>query len=205
MNRLSTLNEDKQPSGRGLDLIGASQGAFTGSSYSTRNNSSFGGSIPAQISGSLQAMGIRERNQAVPILNPYPSTGRDKSGKPYFLLQIARFGNHPISQAVQVAPQIIASTTISHILASFGGRVERMTEDLAQVVLKNEATGEILESCCDVHILRDNGIHYGDEFRCEVVRSHGVVTTRLTRLPPKSISKETILAIRSDFDNRWEF
>jgi hypothetical protein len=83
--------------------------------------------------------------------------------------------------------------------------VETLNGESANVVLMNEQTGERLESRCDVEVLRENGIGNGDEFRCEVLRSKGATSTRLSRVPPRPLSKERVEQIRARFKNRWHF
>jgi len=99
----------------------------------------------------------------------------------------------------------LASVPTSRVVASFVGRVESLVGDSALVLLINQATGEQLDSRCDAVVLRENGIGDGDEFRFEVHRSKEVTSTRLFRLPPKTLSREQVDQIRAAFKNRWTF
>ena len=94
---------------------------------------------------------------------------------------------------------------MKEIVAAFVGHVETLIGDSASVVLINEQTGERMESRCDAEVLRENSIGAGDEFRCEVVRSKGATATRLSRMPPKPLTKERVQRLRADFKDRWQF
>jgi hypothetical protein len=90
-------------------------------------------------------------------------------------------------------------------VASFLGTVDFVGERNARVHLISEATGERLESHCDLEILSENGIGRGDEFRCDIVRIGGMTATRLRRLAPRPVSKERVQEVRAQFTNRWNF
>jgi hypothetical protein len=98
-----------------------------------------------------------------------------------------------------------APVAIPKVVASFIGRVESLSGDSANVLLVNDQTGERLESRCDAEVLQEKGIASGDEFRFEVVRSKGTTATRLSRIPPKRVSKERVEQIRASFKDRWKF
>jgi hypothetical protein len=96
-------------------------------------------------------------------------------------------------------------STPAKVVASLLGRVVFVGDETANVLLADEASGEKLESKCDVEVLRENGIGMGDEFRCEVVRARGTTTTRLIKLAPKPVTKERVQEVRAQFRNRWNF
>lgn len=110
--------------------------------------------------------------------------------------QFERALENALTSAAVAAPKIVAA---------FVGHVETFIGDSANVVLINEQTGERLESRCDAEVLRENSIGAGDEFRCEVVRSKGATATRLSRMPPKTLSRERVQQIRASFKDRWQF
>jgi hypothetical protein len=91
------------------------------------------------------------------------------------------------------------------VVASFVGRVETVNADSACVTLRDEATGESLESKCDLEFLKENGIGAGDEFRCEVIRAAGTTSTRLSKLPHKAVPKQRVHEVLTLFRDRWNF
>ena len=103
------------------------------------------------------------------------------------------------------AKQFHAVVASPKVVASFIGRVESLSGDSANVLLVNNQTGERLESRCDAEVLQEKGIASGDEFRFEIVRSKGTTSTRLSRIPPKRVSKERVEQIRASFKDRWKF
>jgi hypothetical protein len=90
-------------------------------------------------------------------------------------------------------------------IASFVGRVESVLNDIAKVLLINEATKEQLDSQCDLEVLSNNGIGEGDEFRCEVIRLRGTTTLQLHKLPRKSVPKLRVDEIRAKHRDQWNF
>lgn len=90
-------------------------------------------------------------------------------------------------------------------VASFLGRVDSVGEGNARVHLVSEATGERLESQCDMDVLREKGIGMGDEFRCDIVRISGMTATRLVKLAPRSVPTERVQEVRTQFKDRWTF
>jgi hypothetical protein len=162
-----------------------------------------------QISGSLQTLGHSERPRRLPQADPYePSLERQTLVFISFLA--SDFGmkqGHRLEQFERALENSLTSAAVAapKIVAAFVGRVETLIGDSANVILVNEQTGERLESRCDAEVLLENSIGAGDEFRCEVVRSKGATATRLSRMPPKTLSKERVQQIRASFKDRWQF
>jgi hypothetical protein len=71
-------------------------------------------------------------------------------------------------------------------------------EDRAIVSLVNDVNGDRIEAECTVQTLERNGIHKGDEFRCDVFERDNTASVRLSKLPPKSVSPEQIRALLKD-------
>jgi hypothetical protein len=162
-----------------------------------------------QISGSLQDMGFPELSRDLPLPDPYQILPETNT---WLFFPAGSFvtgvrHDHDFDKFAKTVESYLAQSAnaVAKTLASFIGRVESFIGDQASVLLINEQTGERLESRCDTEILRDNGIGVGDEFRCEVIRSKGATITRLSRIPPKPLSKERVEQIRVGFEGRWKF
>ena len=159
-----------------------------------------------QISGSLQLRQITVSHAVLPCSDPYRVTVEPQAS---ILVSIFDFGIHtgPIAENLRGFEMLPPPAPIaaSKVVASFIGRVESLSGDSANVLLINDRTSERLESQCDTEVLRENGIAAGDEFRCEVVRYKGTTSTRLSRLPPKKLSKEQVARIGANFKDRWTF
>jgi hypothetical protein len=158
-----------------------------------------------QISGSLQRFRTQDSTAWFPASDPYQPQAAMPIPLLVFGSGVQQWRRAEIS--VEDFPGFPKSVLLAlpKIVASFIGKVESLTGDSANVLLINDQTGERLESQCDAEVLRENRIAAGDKFRCEVVRSKGTTTTRLSRLPPKKLSKERVEQIRFSFKDRWTF
>jgi hypothetical protein len=185
---------------------GSPQGLAVGSSFE-RMLTPFDLPTTAQISGSLQSFMVgagptKLHLQIDPYRGPREPQVQDQMNTAALKLWLVA----SIVRLSESAPALIVATrTKSKVVASFVGRVEAEQTDSANVSLVDEATGERLESKCDLEFLRQNGIGTGDEFRCEVIRVGGTTSTQLSRLPPKAIPKERVQEVRKQFRDRWNF
>lgn len=162
-----------------------------------------------QISGSLQAMGPSVSPRRLPHTDPYkPSSERQTVVCISLLASDSGLEQgHRLEQFLRALESVLTSAVVAapKIVAAFVGHVESLIGDSANVILVNEQTGERLESRCDADVLRENSIGAGDEFRCEIVRFKGTTATRLSRMPPKTLSTERVQQIRASFKDRWQF
>ena len=157
------------------------------------------GAIHQQISGSLQPRVAQSPHIGFPVGDPY-DTSLDFSRVVLFNIVTSAPDQKNVAQVLHDFGTYARSRIATHkVLASFTGRVEAMTDQAANVVLKNDTNGEIIESRCDSEALKENGISIGDEFICEVIRANGETTARLSRLSPKSISKVQVAQFRNAF------
>ncbi len=78
-----------------------------------------------------------------------------------------------------------------------------MDDNTARVLLTSMEWSEpgLVESECDANWMREAGIQVDDEFTCDV----DDIGMTVTRLPPKTLSKEEVKAIVAKFANRWNF
>lgn len=231
---LSTYTPDWDSLCRGIEKTGDLWRSYTKVSFRQRIRfAKTGGSgkvqrqLAGQVSSSPQSLNRPAAfNISVPLSDPYqrihqiqwkePKSGQIRTlvvaqvaASPREFMTMVTKGTRERIGALEakgweafLVPQKVQDTKVA---ASFFGRVESVGEDSAAVIMKNETTGESLESRCDLEVLRENGLQQGDEFRCEVVRAKGTATTRITRLPPKEVTKEQVRQVRLEFEERWNF
>jgi hypothetical protein len=93
----------------------------------------------------------------------------------------------------------------AQVIASFLGRLTSLSGPTAYVTMRDQQSGDEIESTCDSTLLRTNGISMGDEFRCEVLRIGGRITTRFSKLSARRISRRRVEDVRRNFEARWTF
>ncbi len=161
-----------------------------------------------QVSGSLQD------RFCAPVVSPVllPADPYRRRNEPQTQAYIIVAEVHSQLSLASAAPNLdFAANWMAGVLAnakpvaSFLGRVDSVGEENARVHLISEATGERLESQCDLDVLREKGIGMGDEFRCDIVRISGMTATRLVKLAPRPVSKERVQEVRTQFNDRWNF
>lgn len=161
-----------------------------------------------QVSGSLQNRSCAHVAPAVFLpADPYRRRNEPQT-KAYMI--VADIHSQPsLASAVPnldfAADWMAGALANAKPVASFLGRVDSVGEGNARVHLVSKATGERLESQCDLDVLREKGIGMGDEFRCDIVRVSGMTATRLVKLPPKPVSKDRVQEVRTQFKDRWNF
>lgn len=204
-----------------IEVMGTRSSPEGSSSYSRTSlaRAQYGARIPdagsafdvlrQQISGSLQGMAFSHSPRTLPPSDPYkPSHGAQAFlNEGVLALCVERSQGHRMKLFEETGRYDLVETAAAteKVVAEFVGRVESLIGDSASVILINKHTGERMESRCDAEVLQESGIGVGDEFRCAVVRSRWATSARLTRLLPKTLSKEQVREIRASFKDRWQF
>ena len=163
-----------------------------------------------QVSESLQAFLPSDPSQLeLPPTDPYSTRTFDWPQRFFHGLRAAitsrSLSHGAFAAAIGGFTSDFGEAEKEKIVATFLGKVEAVHAESAMVSLLNETTKECVESRCDLEVLQENGIGLGDEFRCEVIRSGGIASTRLRRLTPIPVPKERVRELRDKYRDRWDF